>query len=302
MERAPARVRAALVAWAVGVNFMAPYRWTTCLFAILALVLSTLGVPRVEAGDGTARHAKLQSSVSLSQPRTLAADDDTLTCFDGSQAALVNPGCFSTSAPSQSGDCTSSSAHYFVQYLFPQPSSLKRVRGFSFLSNDADTVFPSAGALLLPIENGSVRFPTAAELGQLQRTNVSAAGDTSQVFVDLRSAGIVVGPTTDAALVLVLQFPDGGQLVSETQGPGVAVESSTPDNDCDFFTIDGGTSGTWFSPVYDPNNPSSLPLEWGFVAVLEPLSVRTDGVSWSWIKETYRGTGSATKPRRRLQK
>jgi hypothetical protein len=235
----------------------------------------------------SARTAQLQGGVELSIPRTLGVSGDTLQCFGGSQGALLNPGCFATVDPSQPGDCTSRSSHFLVQYLFPDPLEMRRLRGFAFLSNDGDTVFPSAGALLIPIENGSVRFPTAAELANLQVTNVASSGDTSQVFVDLFAEEILVGPESNVALVLVLQFPEGGQLTAATQGPAIAADTEAPNADCDFFTIDGGASGTWFAPAYDPGDPNSLPLDWGFLALFGPLTVAVEEATWTHVKRLY---------------
>lgn len=212
--------------------------------------------------------------------------DDTLTCFTGAEAVLANPGCFTTSNPSQPGDCSSTTSQYLVQYLFPSNTSLMKLSGFSFISNDGNTVFPSAGALSIPVVDGSVRFPTAQELSSLQVTNIATPGDLGEVFVDLSGENIVVGPDTGEAVVLVLQFP-AGQLVAQNDGPGIAVESSDPDEDCDFFTIDGGASGTWFSPAHDPQDPNSLPLDWGFAASLEPLAVPIQAISWSSVKTLY---------------
>lgn len=260
--------------------------WSHCgilLISLCSVPVSSAG----ETGTETTRPATLQRSVDFSLSRVLSAGDDTLACFTGSQAVLVNPGCFTTIDPAQPGDCTADTGHFFVQYLFPQKTDLERLRGFGFFSNDGSTVFPSAGALLIPIVNGTLRFPTASELANLQRTNIASNRDTSQVFVDLTSEQILVGPGDEVALVLALQFPSG-QVVGVGNGPAIAVESSEPDEDCDYFTIDGGTSGAWFSPNYDPGDPNSLPLDWGFVAVFEPLSVPVETTTWSTIKKYFR--------------
>ena len=253
-----------------------------------ALVLVAAWPHDAEAGasNETIVYATLGTQpVELPTPLPQVASSDTLTCFNGVDGVLLNPGCFATSNPTQAGDCASTTSQYLVQYLFPEKAALERLSGFGFVSNDA-TVFPSAGALLIPIVDNMVRFPTTSELASLQRTNVTSPSDMANVFVSLTSEQILVGPDTDAALVLVLQFPDG-QLVSQNEGPAIAVESSSPDNDCDFFTIDSGTSGTWFAPVYDASDPNSLPLDWGFVAVFEPLSVDVELLTWSALKEKY---------------
>ena len=214
--------------------------------------------------------------------------DSSLRCFGGTEFALVNPGCFVTSTPAQPGDCGSTSSQFLVQYLFPDFPAPQRLRGFGFLSNDGDTVFPAAGALLLPLDGGDSRFPTAGELSKLAVKNVRSNGDTSQVFVDLSSKNLVIEPGNPVALVLVLQFPEGGQLLAPTQGPGIAADRSLPDEGCDFFTVDAGRSGVWFEPRYEPLDPQSLPLDWGFVAVFDPIGVDVETLTWSHVKQLYR--------------
>lgn len=255
--------------------------WFTMIWALAMTPLE------VEA-DVAARPAQLQDAVRIDLRFPAAASDSTLQCFDGTQFALLNPGCFVTSSPSQSGDCTSSNSQFLVQYLFPDPAVPLQLRGFGFLSNDKDTTFPSAGALLIPVENGNLRFPSAGEIAHLAARNVRSPGDTTQVFVDLRGENLVIEPGANAALVLVLQFPASGQLSAPTQGPGIAAEASPPDEGCDFFTVDGGQSGVWFAPTYDPQNPNSLPLEWGFVAAFDPVPLAVESISWSHVKHLYR--------------
>ncbi len=259
--------------------------WFPFWFAVIwSLAMTPL---EVEA-DVAAHPAQLQDAVPIDLRFPSVAADSTLQCFDGSQFALLNPGCFVTSSPSQAGDCTSSDSQFLVQYLFPDPAVPQRLRGFGFLSNDKDTTFPSAGALLVPVEGGTLRFPSTSELTHLAVRNVRSTGDTARVFVDLRGENLVIEPGASVALVLVLQFPAGGQLSAPTQGPGIAAEAQVPDEGCDFFTVDGGQSGVWFAPAYDPQNPNSLPLEWGFVAAFDPLPLAIESISWSHVKRLYR--------------
>jgi hypothetical protein len=252
-------------------------------FGLLLVALPAFAAP------GNVREARVQTHVDLpgfSFPAILA--DSSLRCFSGADFALVNPGCFVTGDPTQPGDCASTSSHFFVQYLFPDFAIAQRLRGFGFLNNDGDTVFPSAGALVLPLNNGSTRFPTAQELASLPARNVQASGDTSQVFVDLSGSSLVIEPGSAVALVLVLQFPDGGQLQAPTQGPGIAADRSLPDESCDYFTVDAGQSGVWFEPRYDPADPQSLPLDWGFVTIFDPVGVGVEDLTWSHVKQMYR--------------
>lgn len=257
---------------------------------LLAFVLlsTLLGAWAQPAGASSARPARLEAWVDTDVRFQVIAADSMLQCFDGSDFALLNPGCFVTSNPSQAGDCTSSSTQYLIQYLFPDPPVPQRLRGFGFLSNDGNTVFPAAGAILIPVQGGNLRFPTANELNQLAVRNVHSHGDTTEVFVDLRDQNLIVQPGGGSALVLALQFPDGGQLTAPTQGPGIAAEATAPDNDCDFFTVDAGRSGVWFEPVYDPQNPQSLPLEWAFVAFFDPTTLGVEALTWSNMKSLYR--------------
>jgi hypothetical protein len=177
-------------------------------FAVLLLLVGS-SLAWSEARTRQASPARLESSVSLSNSRyELIAQEDTLFCFEGLLSVLINPGCFVTQNPPQPGDCTSTDGHFFVQYLFPDVATTSRVLGFGFLSNDDDTVFPSAGVLQLDVDNqGFVRFPTAAELANLPVTNIDTPGDTSVVFVDVTSQNIVFEPGSDKALVVCLQLP-----------------------------------------------------------------------------------------------
>lgn len=257
-----------------------------CLLALGLLVAPVA----VAASSARILEATMQSVVELpgSHVFPAIAADSSMQCFDGNEFALVNPGCFTTASPAQPGNCTSTSSQFLVQYLFPDFPSPQKLRGFGFLSNDGDTVFPSAGALLLTLDGSSTRFPTASELSKLAVKNVRCSGDTSQVFVDLSAKNLVIEPGTPVALLLVLQFPDGGQLLAPTQGPGIAAERSLPDEGCDFFTVDAGNSGVWFEPHYDPTDPQSLPLDWGFVAVFDPIGVGVETLTWSGFKQLYR--------------
>ncbi|UCE01872.1 MAG: hypothetical protein JSW67_11460 [Candidatus Latescibacterota bacterium] len=254
-------------------------------FALLLLLFGS-SLAWSEARTRQATPALLESSVGLSNSRyELIAQEDTLFCFEGQLSVLINPGCFVTQNPPQPGDCTSTSGHFFVQYFFPDVAVPQVLEGFGFLSNDGDTVFPSAGVLQLDVDNqGFVRFPTATELANLPITNIDTPGDTSVVFVDLRPEDIVIQPGDNKALVICLQFPEGGQLTAETVGPAIAAEADPPDQDCDFFTVDGGASGTWFAPFYDPGDPQSDPLEWGFVV---QTTVAAEKISWTQVKKLY---------------
>jgi hypothetical protein len=72
-----------------------------------------------------------------------------------------------------------------VQYLTPVPTftTPHLIKTLEFISNDAATVFPSVGILLIPVS--PPRFPTAQELDSLQVRNVGAASDFGIVSVDM---------------------------------------------------------------------------------------------------------------------
>jgi len=135
--------------------------------------------------------------------------------------------------------------------------------------------------LILPDQPPGLRFPTATELQNLQARNVPTPGDTSIVYVDLASRRITFG--AGQAVVLCLQFPQGGRLTALGVGPGIACDDSLPDQDCDYFTTNGGAPGGWFIP--DPNDPQ--PLDWGFEMIAEDLTA-VESETWSSIKALFR--------------
>lgn len=245
---------------------------------LLTCVAGTTYGDRIQ---GTMRSARLGSSLSLSPARPMPAQQDTFViCFQDSLSQIINPGCFTTTDPPQTGDCTSRSQHYFVQYYFPNFPFKTQVTGLSFLSNDDLTVFPSAGVLVLPIQQGGVvDFPRAGQLDSLQVNFIDTPGDLSLVTVDLHGANIQIPAGNNFAVVAALQFPQGGQLTDVGVGPGIAIDADPPDQDCDFFTIDGGQSGIWFFP--------SGPLDWGFAVFVQPVDA-ISSVSWSHLKKLYR--------------
>jgi hypothetical protein len=222
--------------------------------------------------------ATRQGGLRLSAGLTLgAAIDTSLTCFQDSLTLVLNPGCFD---PPTVGDCRTQSEHYFVQYLTPVPNfgSPYRIKSFAFISNDASTIFPSAGILLLPVT--PARFPTAQELDSLQVQNVQAAEDLGIVAVDLQQENLVV--TNQMEVVICLQFPAGQQLTGIGVGPGIVVDEVNPDNLCDFFTVDGGANPatSWYSPA------ANDPLDWGFEVQFEILTA-AESTSWSDFKRLY---------------
>ena len=217
------------------------------------------------------------SNLHLASPRRiLGSGEQSVTCFEDLLTTVINPGCFTVPG---AGNCISQATQYFVQYIFPSLTEPYRINGFGFISNDGQTVFPSGGILILPDQPPGLRFPTNAELTNLQVRDIPSPGDTSVVFVDLRSAGIHVGP--GQAIVICLQFPAGGQLVGPNLGvgPGIAANDSIPDQDCDYFTVNTGTN--WYQP--DPNDPE--PLDWGFEVVYEPLGVESR--TWAGVKGLF---------------
>ena len=247
---------------------------------LLTCVAGTTYGDRIQ---GMMRSARLGSSLSLSPARPMPALQDTfLICFQDSLSAIINPGCFETIEPGlmQPGDCRTRSQHYFIQYYRPNFPFKTRVTGLSFLSNDDLTVFPSAGVMVLPVQQGDVvDWPRPGQLDSLQAQNIDTPGDLSLVTVDLHAANIEIPAGNNFAVVAALQFPQGGELTAIGVGPGIAIDQDPPDQDCDFFTIDGGESGVWFFPTG--------PIDWGFAVFAEPVDA-ISAVSWTKLKTLYR--------------
>lgn len=252
----------------------------------LVIALVALAAP---AHASTPRRAALGTRLPLgaaAAPVTALADSN-FACFEA--AALlpaINPGCFVTFDPRQEGDCSAHASHYLLQALLPALEVPRRVHGFSFRSNDGDTVFPAAGILLVPIDaTGAIALPGPRELATLQVGQVPSVADTSWVYVDLRGSDLVVPAGAKTAVLVVLRFPEGGRLVAVGDGPGIEVDAVLPDQDCDFFSID--TGATWYAPAYDPADPLAAPLDWGFVLHWGPPTALSS-MPWSALKSLYR--------------
>lgn len=203
-----------------------------------------------------------------------SAQQFQLTCYQDPLNLIVNPGCF---RPPAAGDCRTQATHYFVQYITPNFEYPHRIAAISFISNDASTIFPSAGVVLIPASEN--RFPTPGELANLQAINLQASADLAAVVADLSQANLEVSSGTD--LVVCLQFPEGEQLTAVGVGPGILVDEVQPDQNCDFFTVDAG--GSWWRPS------ANDPLDWGFRVVFEEPTVGAKAVSWSAIKTLFGG-------------
>jgi hypothetical protein len=212
--------------------------------------------------------------VLLDGGRTLAAADSLLTCFEGELIELINVGCF-VDGPLR---CVSDSDHFFGQWVYPDFTVPHQITGVAFISNDGATVWPSVGVVLVP--TNAPRYPTAAELANLQVRNVPTPYDTAVVVADLRPYNIVWNPGMD--VVVCLQFPEGGELVTVGQGPGILADNMIPDQTCDRLTFDAGRSGDWFAP--DPTQP---PIDWGFAVLFAPASPVLP-TSWGTVKTLYR--------------
>lgn len=246
-----------------------------------AFVLGACSGGAMAGTGGGAVVAQRAGGVSIQAPMHLPASTFSETCFDSTLTLALNPACFRLLAPPSGGDCVSHSGHYFIQYFAPAFATPQRIAGFGFISNDGATVFPAAGVVLIPSVMN--RFPTPAELANLQVHNVQASHDTATVVVDLRPFNLTVTSNTD--VVVCLQFPEGGQLSVVGQGPGIVVDETNPDQACDFFTHNGGAA-------YATNAMGTDPLDWGFELIYEPVSAITP-LSWSEMKRLYGGTPSA---------
>lgn len=265
---------------------------TLAVFLIVPLLLAATVAT---AADRPVRKMPLLSSahLSIAQPSPLLQIDSTLTCFEGFLSQILNVGCF---VP-QSTTCTSGPGQFLVQYMFPNVGVPHQVLGFGFLSNDAETVFPSGGVLLIPFNAPTPpRWPTELELANLQVHNISSATDTSIAFVDLESENLIIQPGSNVALVVALEFPASGELLDVGIGPGIVCDGDLPDQDCDFFTLNGGVDdNSWFAPcgpndgadVGCPENPPADPLDWGFVVLLDPI-LSVESATWTQVKTLYR--------------
>lgn len=254
---------------------------------VVALLAAFLAGPAWAVGHPHAPPARLQSHLVLPSPYRILQQDSTFACFEGLLSVLLNPGCFVTPTPPRPGDCVSAATDFMVQYIFPDVPTDHRVIGFGFLSNDDDTVFPSAGVFQFPIDQqGFVRFPTSTELANLPVTQIETFGDTSVVFVDVESENIIVEPGATTALVVALQFPQGGEQTGVGLGPGIGADADHPDQACDVFTVDGGV--TWYEPApCSPSDPTCEPLDWGFVVLMRPVDP-VESITWSNVKSFFR--------------
>jgi hypothetical protein len=198
----------------------------------------------------------------------------------------VNPGCFRSFDPPSDGDCTSHTDQFMLQVILPNLETEHRVTELHFWSNDGSTIFPAAGVLVSSRnENDEIPLPTPQQLSALQGRNVSSTRDTSRVRVDLETAALIVPAGPEVVLFAAVQFPATGILTQIGAGPGILVDATLPDQDCDFFTVDGGN--TWRAPLYVPGDPLSEPLDWGFEVHLEPTT-SLEAVTWSNLKRLYR--------------
>ena len=260
-------------------------RWMCRSVAAIGFATSLLaasGAASAAGREDAVRAVRHGGVPFASAPRT-AGTDTILTCFEGPLTDILNPGCFFLPNPPTGGDCISRDEQYFIQYLTPSFASPQRITGFGFISNDGATVFPRAGIVLIPTAQN--RFPTPAELAALQVQNVPTAHDTAVVVVDLRNVDPPLVVTSGTDIVICLQFPESTEPTDAIgDGAGIAVDAVAPDQNCDFFTLDGGVT-------YARNDFGNDPLDWGFELGLEPTSP-VEATSWSDIKRLY-GGGSA---------
>jgi len=252
---------------------LSTFALVTCIAAAAAAAGPRAGVTQATRHGG----------VRIDRAIPAAGTDTSLTCFDGQLTLLLNPACFFVPSPPMGGDCVSHAGHYFLQYLTPNFATPHRITGFGFISNDQSTVFPSAGIVLIPTNEN--RFPTPAELSALQVQDVPTPHDTAVVIVDLRDIEPPLVVTSGTDIVVCLQFPEGGTLTDVGVGPGILVDEDAPDQDCDFFTLDGGAS-------FNRNDFGNDPLDWGFEVGFEPV-VAVEPRTWTDIKRIYGGAPPA---------
>ena len=190
---------------------------------------------------------------------------DTLQCYSPPVPWIVNPG-----------------QGYAVQYIFPDGQQSDRtVEGFGFLNNDGDTVWPSAGVIVIePDSMSTYRFPTPLELQSLQAGVVPGTADTTVTVIRWPSERVVFPGGAPAAVVCVLEIP-ADTLVAVGEGPGFAAANKDV-TACSFFTLDGGV--TWLEPD-DYNWAWAVEL-----AEVVPTSVPEFIAhrKWGAVKELYR--------------
>jgi hypothetical protein len=253
------------------------------LFLTSTAAAERAAISLAPATNKAERGRRLQLENPVASLPFLAAMDsiEVITCFDETLEEIINPGCFNNPGGG-GGDCVSTAQHFLAQFFDPFDylgdfTGTWRVREVAFISNDGDTTWPSVGIVLRHFTNAA--FPSPADLQALQITNVPSAGDAGEVVVDLTGANIEF--TVDNVFYMVIQFP-AGTLSAPLQGPGIIADDLGTDYNCDFLTLDMGT--TWLSP--DPIND---PLDWGFAVVIEPATA-VDAQTWSAVKLIYRST------------
>ena len=214
---------------------------------------------------------------ALPHPHRFTLAPTPVFCFEGYPDNVTNPGCFGP--PAGAADCVSHSQHYLVQYIYPNVTSWHRLEAIGFISNDASTVFPSAGAFVISQKapNSSFRFPTFNEITHLQAHNIQSAADTTLVVIDLR--GFQITFADSAILALAVQFPEGGELLDYGVGPALGLESQLPDQRCDYLTTNTGQN--WWEP-----HPLEH-IDWAFEAVIESTTA-IESRGWSQVKALYR--------------
>ena len=228
--------------------------------------------PAAQAGFAT-WHPVLKP---LPHPQRFALPPSPVFCFEGYPDNVTNPGCFGP--PAGAADCVSHSDHYLVQYLYPNVTGTQRLDAIGIISNDASTVFPSAGAFVISQKApNNFRFPTLNEITHLQAHNVRSANDTTLVLIDL--SGFQITFADSAILAIAVQFPEGGALLDYGVGPALALESQLPDNRCDYLTTNSGQN--WWEP-----HPLEH-IDWAFEAVIEPTTA-IESRGWSQVKALYR--------------
>lgn len=241
---------------------------------VLALGASICGAQALRT---QVRQAKRGPAIPMSEPRTIhTGQDTTLLCFESFLSSVYAPGCFDVPIPPVGGDCRSHSSQYVVQEFPVSFTTAHRIRGFAFISNDGATTFPAAGVVVVPASDP--RFPTQQELANLQVANVPTPWDTAEVVVDLTAHNIIV--SSGVVVLVVLRFPEGGELTNLFTGPGILIDETLPDATCDYFTLDGGAN--WWVPAEGAN------LDWGFGMIFEPTNA-IEATAWSDVKRLYGG-------------
>lgn len=171
---------------------------------------------------------------------------------------------------------------YAVQYLFPgwSQSGWVQLERWGFVNNDPTTLWPGAGAIVLPDTGGGFfEFPTPQQLQDAILVGPFQGPELDVTLVDLTNEWVATPPFTNWAVVLVLKIPPGTP-VEPGVGPGVLLADKLG-TDCSFYTLDGGL--TWYGLT---QHEWAWAGEFGRPTTSDVLPVTR--APWGRVKELFR--------------